>query len=112
MKVINTGTYNPVVRHIDIRNLWLIDKVVNGAIIAYWIQGDINVADLGMKPLARTRLYILMHLMGMRRVLYDGLPTPPNLLLEGKAQSHISLADLSGAELVMLVVDRWNELLR
>ena len=29
VKVVNTGTYHSVVRHIDIRNLWLIDKVMD-----------------------------------------------------------------------------------
>ena len=109
VKVLNTGAYHPVVRHIDIKNLWLIDKVLEGYVLVDWIEGEFNISDMGTKPLARTRLYMLMHLAMMRRLLFDGMPTPPDSL-EGKTQGHLSLVVLSGTELVMQCVHRWNDM--
>jgi hypothetical protein len=58
IKGLHTGAQLPVTWHIEIRNLWLIDKVKQGLILAHWISGDMNASDLGTKPLARTRLYL------------------------------------------------------
>jgi len=90
VKVLTTGAYHPVVRHIDITHLWLIDNVLEGYVLADWITGEFNISDMGTKPLARTRLYMLMHLAMMKRLMFNGLPTSPNMHLEGKAQSHLS----------------------
>ena len=44
IKVLNSGAYHSVVRHIDFKNLWLIDKVMDGSIMASWISREVNVA--------------------------------------------------------------------
>lgn len=69
VKVLTTGAYHPVVRHIDITHLWLIDNVLEGYVLADWITGEFNISDMGTKPLARTRLYMLMHLAMMKRLM-------------------------------------------
>lgn len=63
--------YRTVTRHIEIKNLWIIEKCIKGKIHGRWIKGELNIADLGTKPLDRVRMYQLMHLGGMRRLVKE-----------------------------------------
>jgi hypothetical protein len=71
LKLMQIKKYKNVTRHIEIKNLWKLDKCQEKKIFAVWIH-------MGTKPLDRVRLYSLMHLCGMRRL--------DNLQLQGNTQ--------------------------
>ncbi len=59
--------YRAMLRHVDIKSQWIISKCISGQINSKWVPGEENPADIGTKPLHRTRLYGLMHMLGLRR---------------------------------------------
>ena len=42
-------------KHLDLRIHSLRERHENGQILGYWISGDLNLADIGTKPLAGPR---------------------------------------------------------
>jgi hypothetical protein len=91
-----SGQYKCVTKHVEVRNLWLIDKVKRGKILGSWVPGKMNVADIGTKALARVRFYQLMHLSGMRRL--------SNPTLEGNEEKSPRILPMSEAALVTRMV--------
>ena len=62
-------------RTLDLRTLWLQEKVAAGLIQMGRVAGAVNVADLGTKVLAGPRLRMLAGRAGLRRCSRDGAPT-------------------------------------
>lgn len=100
VKVLVSEGYTSLVRHIEIRNLWLIQKCSEKRINARWIKGSLNPSDIGTKPLDRVRLYLLMHLLNMKRITR----------LEGNTEV-FKLDNLSSSDLVICGVDEMREFL-
>jgi len=102
VKLLCSRDYKHATRHIEIRNLWVIYKCQEHKLIGQWISGELNISDQGTKPLARVRLYTLMHNTGMRRLITG--------VLEGNAQSQ-RISNLSESALVMTSLKRMRETL-